>query len=883
MAIQVSGSTVIHDSQDVQVSGMFTASSFVGDASQLTNLPASGGTLEATASGTLADGSKVIINTDGTVSVVAESETTGPGVGSEEVFESASTFNISSVYDPSNNKVVITYRDAGNSGYGTAIVGAVSGNSITFGTPVLFESSGEIEYTSVVYDSTNSKIVIAYKNYGNSGYGTAIVGTVSGTSINFGSSSVFESASISHISAAYDSSNQKVVIAYRDNPNSNQGTAIVGEVSGTSISFPSSPVIFESGNTIFISTTYDSTNQKVVISYADYGNSGYGTAIVGEVSGTSISFPSSPVLFQSAAAAGYISSVYDSTNQKVVISYQDTGNNFYGTAVVGTVSGTSINFGTPVIFDSNAACYFCSSSFDSTNGKVVIAFRDDGNSEYGTLVAGTVSGNSINFGSKFVFNSANTQNFSPTFDSTNGKVVIAYHDKGNSEYGTAIVYGNTGFPVPQLGSATVFESAQTEDTSAVYDSNSNKVVIAYQDTGNSRYGTAIVGTVSGTSISFGSPTVFESAATHMISTTFDSSNNKVVITYYDNGNSNYGTAIVGTVSGTDISFGTPTVFNSNATTWPRATFDSSNGKVVIAYRNEGNSGYGTAIVGTVSGTSISFGSPVVYEYANTRYGSPVYDSANSKIVISYRDDGNSNRGTAIVGTVSGTSISFGTPALFNSSSNTQDISSVYDSVNGKVVVVYRDGSNSNYSTAVVGEVSGTSISFGTPVVYETVYTFYMTSTYDSTNGKIVIAYRDPIVNYGKTIVGTVSGTSINFGSPVIYEYAVTQYNSATYDSTNDKVVIAYQDNGNSSYGTAVAFSPVTKSSNLTAENFIGISEGAYSNGQTATIQVTGSVDDAQSGLTAGQAYYVQDNGTLGESGSVFAGTAVSASKIIVKG
>ncbi len=73
------------------------------------------------------------------------------------------------------------------------------------------------------------------------------------------------------------------------------------------------------------------------------------------------------------------------------------------------------------------------------------------------------------------------------------------------------------------------------------------------------------------------------------------------------------------------------------------------------------------------------------------------------------------------------------------------------------------------------------------------------------------------------------------------------------------------------------------STTLTSENFIGISNGAYSDGQTATIQVTGSVDDAQSGLTAGQAYYVQDDGTLGESGSVFAGTAVSASKIIVKG
>ena len=71
--------------------------------------------------------------------------------------------------------------------------------------------------------------------------------------------------------------------------------------------------------------------------------------------------------------------------------------------------------------------------------------------------------------------------------------------------------------------------------------------------------------------------------------------------------------------------------------------------------------------------------------------------------------------------------------------------------------------------------------------------------------------------------------------------------------------------------------------NLTSENFIGISDGAYTNGQTATIQVTGAVDDAQSGLTPGQAYYVQDDGTLGESGTVFAGTAVAATKLIVRG
>ena len=73
-------------------------------------------------------------------------------------------------------------------------------------------------------------------------------------------------------------------------------------------------------------------------------------------------------------------------------------------------------------------------------------------------------------------------------------------------------------------------------------------------------------------------------------------------------------------------------------------------------------------------------------------------------------------------------------------------------------------------------------------------------------------------------------------------------------------------------------------SNLTSENFIGISDGSYTNGQTATVQLIGSVDDAQSGLTPGQKYYVQNDGTLTESGSVFAGTScffyITCGKII---
>ena len=52
-----------------------------------------------------------------------------------------------------------------------------------------------------------------------------------------------------------------------------------------------------------------------------------------------------------------------------------------------------------------------------------------------------------------------------------------------------------------------------------------------------------------------------------------------------------------------------------------------------------------------------------------------------------------------------------------------------------------------------------------------------------------------------------------------------------------------------------------------------------------TVDTIGTVNDQQSSLTAGQQYFVQTDGTLGEtadSPSVFAGTAISATELVVK-
>ena len=199
----------------------------------------------------------------------------------------------------------------------------------------------------------------------------------------------------------------------------------------------------------------------------------------------------------------------------------------------------------------------------------------------------------------------------------------------------------------RFGAAVVFESAASEEMQALFDANANKIVIAYQDAGNAFYGTTIVGTLSGTSLSFGTPVVFNAGSTIYIGATIDSTNNKVVIAYRDRANSEYGTAIVGTVSGTSISFGTSVVFNAATTNLVSVCFDSNANKTIISYQDQGNSNYGTTIAATVSGTSISFGAETVFESASTYDLSSAFDSTNNKVVFAYRDSGNSNQGTGL--------------------------------------------------------------------------------------------------------------------------------------------------------------------------------------------------------------------------------------------
>ena len=570
------------------------------------------------------------------------------------------------------------------------------------------------------------------------------------------------------------------------------------------------------------------------------------------------------------------------------ITYNTSTSTLSATQYSGTLSGNATGLqGTPSITvqditaeQISAAGTVTYASVENVNSVgIITANKGIKVPNYGVNVTGVITATSFQGdGSSLSGIELGTQSFVASGAIANGQTVVI-----NTDGTVGIVTQTTSGP--SAGSEVVFNTDSVAYTGATFDSNTNKVVIVYYD-GNDNYGKAIVGTVSGTSISFGSEVSFASATTYFSAITFDSNSNKVVIAYRDADNNNYGTAIVGTVSGTSISFGSEVVFNTgNITSEISVIFDSNSNKVVISYRDAGNSNKGTTIIGTVSGTSISFGSEVVFNNGDTTYMNAAYDSTNQKVVIAYRDGGNSGSGTAIVGTVSGTSISFGSEVVFNSASTTYS-SVIYDSTNQKVVIAYTDGGNSSYGTAIVGTVSGTSISFGSEVVFNSGTTNYIGATFDSNSSKVVISYNDiGNGNKGTTIVGTVSGTSISFGSEVVFNNGDTNFIGATFDSNSNKVVISYNDVGNGNKGTAVVFSTQSQTTNLTAENYIGIAAEAIANGATGKITVVGGTNSGQSSLTVAQKYFVQPNGTLATSAgspSVVAGTSVSSTKIAVQ-
>lgn len=316
------------------------------------------------------------------------------------------------------------------------------------------------------------------------------------------------------------------------------------------------------------------------------------------------------------------------TNDKAIVVYRDGTNSYYGTAVCLTLTGNSITVGTPMVFASTNVIY-CSVK-RMTDDKAIVAYRDVGNSSYGTAVCLSLSGTTISAGVPFVFESSTVT--SPKLDRmTDDKAIVVYSDDGNSSYGTAICLSLSGTTI-SAGNAEVFESSSTSIFS-IASMSSDKAIVAYVDTANSYYGTAICLSLSGTTVTAETETVFQSNAINVLDI-IGMTNDKAIVAYRDNGNSGSGTAICLTLSGTTISAGSPVVFEDGAVV-EIGVSKFLEDKAIVVYEDAGNSYYGTACLLKLVGDTITAGTPIVWtdntdaDYAN------VAAMTNSKAIVAY--------------------------------------------------------------------------------------------------------------------------------------------------------------------------------------------------------------------------------------------------------
>jgi len=850
--------------------------------STLSELIPSGGTqnnIEFVAQGTLANGQTVALRSDGKVEAVTQTSVTG-SLGTGVEFEAAGTRDLAAAYSVEDNKYLVIYTDQGDSNKLKAVVGTPSGtNTLSFGTPVAVSSNPNQYQASkgCSYDATAKKIVVSFSDAGNNQYLTTFVATISGTSVSFGAATILNSATSNYVHSFYHAGAGKTCVVASLLSSGLLRTCTVGSTAITS----STAANFSSSQTEYTASCYESKNALGVI-YFHRSSTDYPMVRGFTLSGETATFGTEDTLVSE--KAGTSSIVYDVKNDYACIIM----NYITGSSAVNTCQSIGVRFSSngSVASKTSVTQVFAA---NANTGANAIAYDTAGESVYASFYNSSTqivnqmafSSNAYTVGTAITWSGSGSTNYPPAlaFNSNNFTLGGFYRFGSSSGRGAAYIVprlstnassfigitnaaisssatgevavkgglstgGNLLPYAPVATSKVVVESTSGSWNSAVFDSNSNKIAISYSSDNTS--GRCAIGTVSGSSVSFGTPVEFSSSRVTWVSSAFDSSNNKIVIVYRDYGNNGYGTAIVGTISGSSISFGTAVTFASTVTNYSNAVFDSSNNKIVITYEDASNSYPGKAVVGTVSGTSISFGATATFDSNLLYNATSTFDSSNNKVVVAYEDTNNSSYFYAIVGTVSGTSISFGSKVLFNgvTSSGSQNIKCAFDSNAQKVVIIYQESTNGP-SAAIVGTVSGTSISFGSKsTVGTTGHSTYQAICFDSNLNQVVFSYLDNTNSLGRVAMGTVSGTSISVGNPITINSANISYVNSVFDSTANKTVQFFRDASSSPYPT------------------------------------TGMVIDVTNTLTIGSTYYVQDNGTLATtSSSTKAGKAISTTAL----
>lgn len=403
--------------------------------------PPSAGTITAVASGSLANGDVVYLNSDGTVSVESASSIGTPA----NLNAGSSTTNQCATYDSVNNKVVVAYGDP----FGVAVVGTVSGNSITFGTKVQFTSYSIYAETihkgglSITFDTVNAKVVIAY-GVNEIAKSFAIHGTVSGTSISFGTPfELYSGHYCKYMTTAYDSIYGRIGVAFSRDAASQSGIFRLLRIEGTSFVQEAGDQFSTAGTQVYACSMVFSvaassfvvfyTNPSNVLNYAVLftpypGYIQYGTPTT--ITGYEVYHTYAGISAEYCSVSGYI----------CVTTTKGSATGFR--ALCGVVAGYGFNILSSAISRVTDDIQYITSSYNPLYDCVVIIYRLPTNTYPYYVIASFVDGN-VSLSTPVSFASTDFRYFGSCYDSTNNKTVFVYRNwSSNAGNGNVLTLAN---------------------------------------------------------------------------------------------------------------------------------------------------------------------------------------------------------------------------------------------------------------------------------------------------------------------------------------------------------------------------------------------------------------------------------------------------------
>ena len=514
-------------------------------------------------------------------------------------------------------------------------------------------------------------------------------------------------------------------------------------------------------------------------------------------------------------------------------------------------------------------------------------------------------------------------NLSELLPSGGGQNAVDFTASGTLNNGTIVGLKSDG-TVAVLDPSTVGSPADFANTSnvafpaAAYDGIRNVVHIAFRDNQSGGYVTHCAGSISGSTITWGTPSTIDTtvAGPKDIDIAFNGSIQFPIVTWCQaSGGDLYVKSGTGG-SGTNMNWNGNRLLvasgdNNNCMIAynPNAS-NASSAETLLAYGyQQGNTLYVKALT-TTNGGITSVKATAYPAYGGSDQYNPVglvkIALSNSFILVSNRNNYttgaqgcacyqvtiNSSSITHSSGANIGTGFSItGTTCDESLSSNTGRMAADFNQGNTAIITgAFNEGGQANTLRAYVLTANGTSVvpSVSSPVDMlpgQSGNIFYGASTVFDTNANKFVTVVGLGTNsyYAIVLTSTQSGTTFTVESGQTNLQAQNIYYDqivSAYSDHSNNVFIASNQNPNTYY-RGVMFT----AGSLGIDKVIGITAQAISNGASGTVNLLGGINESQSGLTAGTDYYVDASTgqlTASSSGNTFIGTAVSATTLNIK-